>query len=49
MSTDDNSWQRFMGWTIWAVATLFPIYQLAIQIGYGSLEKGITQEQTLYG
>ncbi|MEC7502092.1 MAG: MFS transporter [Planctomycetota bacterium] len=47
MSTDDNGWQRFRGWTIWAVATLFPIYQLAIQIGYGSLEKGITQDLSL--
>ena len=31
-------------WLIWAVATLFPIYQLAIQIGYGALEPGIDRD-----
>ena len=35
------------GWIIWATATLFPIYQLAIQIGYGSLESGIASELKL--
>ncbi len=47
MPSDDNGWRKLRGWTIWAVATLFPIYQLAIQIGYGSLEKGITRDLNL--
>ena len=47
MPTGVNGSQRFCGWAIWAVATLFPIYQLAIQIGYGSLEKGISNDLNL--
>ena len=47
MPTGVNGAQRFRGWAIWAVATLFPIYQLAIQIGYGSLEKGISNDLNL--
>jgi MFS family permease len=34
-------------WLIWAVATLFPIYQLAIQIGYVALESGIDRDLNL--
>ena len=42
MVTEANGGGNFRGWWIWAIATLFPIYQLAIQIGYGSLEKEIS-------
>lgn len=38
---------NFRGWWIWAIATLFPVYQLAIQIGYGSLESGIARDLQL--
>ena len=47
MATEANGGGIFRGWMIWAIATLFPIYQLAIQIGYGSLEKGISRDLQL--
>lgn len=47
MPTGVDGIQKFRGWAIWAIATLFPIYQLAIQIGYGSLEKGISNDLQL--
>ena len=47
MVADNAVERRFQGWFIWAIATLFPIYQLAIQIGYGALEKGISRDLQL--
>ena len=47
MATEANGGGNFRGWMIWAVAMLFPVYQLAIQIGYGSLEKGISRDLQL--
>ncbi len=34
-------------WIIWASATLLPIYQLAIQIGFGSLQSAIGRDVNL--
>ncbi len=39
-----SQWQA---WCIWGAATTFTIYQLAIQIGYGSLESGIDKSLSL--
>ncbi len=47
MSSSLRGGYNVRGWIIWAIATLFPIYQLAIQIGYGSLEKDISEDLKL--